>query len=118
MLKKQKNQNMINLETVGFEILTEKTRSEFQKLFDEYSKKIGRRLKDARSFQIHLKEYNFGGKTKFSIHVLASYYGKSIEADAADWDLKRTFHKALKKIEEQIEHIFHVSDQNKKRGKR
>ena len=109
---------MINLQTVGFEALTPKTRNEFQKLFDEYSKKIGRRLKDARSFKIHLKEYNFGGKTKFSIHVLASYYGKSIEADSSDWDLKRTFHKVFKKIEEQIEHIFHVSDQNKRKENR
>lgn len=104
---------MINLQTIGFEILTPNTRNEFQKLFDEYSKKIGRRLKDTESFRVHLKEYNLGGKTKFSIHVLASYSGKTIEADAADWDLKRTIHKAFHKIEEQVEHLFHVSDQNK-----
>ena len=104
---------MINLQTIGFEILAEKTRNEFQKLFDEYSKKIERKLKGAQSFRIHLKEYNLGGKTKFSIHVLVNYSGKSIEADAADWDLKRVVHKVFHKIEEQVEHLFHISNQNK-----
>jgi len=105
---------MINLETKGFEILTEKTRNEFQKLWEEYSKKIGRRLKNTESIKIHLKEYSPGGKTKFSIHALVSYAGKSIEADAFDWDLRRTFHKVFNKIEQEIEHRFHVSDQHKR----
>ncbi len=106
---------MINLETKGFEILTEKTRNEFQKLWEEYSKKIERRLKNTESIRIHLKEYSPGGKTKFSIHVLVSYAGKSIEADAYDWDLKRTFHKVFNKIEQEVEHTFHVSDQHKRK---
>ena len=105
---------MINLQTVGFEILTEKTRNEFQKLWEEYSKKIERKLKNAESVRIRLKEYSPGGKTKFSIHVLVSYAGKSIEADAFDWDLKRTFHKVFNKIEQEIEHRFHVSDQHQR----
>ncbi len=104
---------MIKLETIGFEILTEKTKNEFQKLFDEYSKKIERKLKNIESFRIFLKEYSPGGKTKFSIHVLVKYAGKSLEADAVDWDLKRTLHKVFNKIENEIENIFHVSDQRK-----
>ena len=106
---------MINLETKGFEILTEKTKEEFQKLWEEYSKKIDRRLKNTESIKIHLKEYSPGGKTKFSIHALVSYAGKSIEAEAFDWDLKRAFHKVFSKIEQQIEHAFHVSDQHKRK---
>ena len=107
---------MINLQTKGFEVLTEKTRNEFQKLWEEYSKKITRRLKNTESIKIHLKEYSPGGKTKFSIHALVSYAGKSIEADAFDWDLRRTFHKVFNKIEQEIEHTFHVSDQHKRKS--
>ena len=107
---------MINLEKIGFEVLTEKTRNEFQKLWEEYSEKIGRKLKNTESVRIHLKEYSPGGKTKFSIHALVSYAGKSIEADAFDWDLRRTFHKVFNKIEQEIEHMFHVSDQHKRKG--
>ncbi len=106
---------MVELQTKGFEILSEKTRDEFQKIFDEYSKKIEHKLKNLESFRIHLKEYNHGGKTKFSIHILANYSGKSLEADASDWDLKRVCHKVFNKIEQEIEHAFHVSDQNKRK---
>ena len=104
---------MINLQTIGFEILTEKTKNEFQKLWEEYSKKIERKLKNTESIRIHLKEYNAGGKTKFSVHVLINYSGKSMDAEAVDWDLNRTFHKVFNKIENEIEHTFHLSDQNK-----
>jgi len=104
---------MINLQTVGFEILTEKTRNEFNKLWEEYSKKIERKLKNTEACRIHLKEYSPGGKTKFSIHVSVSYAGKSIEADAFDWNLRITFNKVFNKIEQEIEHKFHVSDQHK-----
>ena len=102
---------MVSLQTIGFEILTEKTKSEFQKLWEEYFKKIEQKLKNLESIRIHLKEHNHYGKTKFSIHVLVSYSGKSMDAEADDWDLKRTFHKVFNKIENEIEHTFHVSDQ-------
>ena len=103
---------MVNLQTIGFEILTEKTKNEFQKLWGEYSKKIERKLKNVESVRIRLKEHSPGGRTKFSVHVLVSYSGKTIEADASDWDLNRTFHKVFNKIENEIEHTFHLSDQH------
>ncbi len=105
---------MINLETIGFELLTEKTKEDFQKIFDEYSKKIERRLNNAESFRVMLKEYSRGGKIKFSIHVMVSFAGKNLEANASDWDLNRTCRKAFNKIEQLIEHRFRISDQNKR----
>jgi len=105
---------MIDLQTKGFELLTPKTKEEFQKLWQEYSEKIERKLKNVESCRVHVKEYSPGGKTKFSIHVLVTYAGKAMEADAVDWDLNRTFHKVFNKIEEEIEHKFRVSDQHKK----
>ena len=107
---------MIGLKTIGFEILTEKTKNEFQKLWEEYSKKIEHKLKNVKDIKIHLKEHNHGGKTKFSIHVAVNYSGKSMDAEADDWDLKRTFHKVFNKIENEIEHIFHKSDQRKSKN--
>lgn len=104
---------MVNLQTIGFEILGKKSKNEFQKLFIEYSKKIRRKLKNIDSFKIHLKEYSHEGKIKSSIHASVSYPGKIIKAEASDWDLKRTLHKVFNKIEQEIEHTFHVSNQNK-----
>ncbi len=106
---------MVTLQTKGFEILTPKTKEEFEKLWEEYSEKIERKLKNIESVRIHLKEYSHGGKTKFSVHALVNYAGKSIEADSYDWDLRRTLHKLFNKIEQEIEHKFHVSDQHKRR---
>ncbi len=105
---------MIDLQTKGFELLSPTTKEEFQKIWDEYSKKIERKLKNAETCRIHIKEYSPGGKVKFSIHILVTYSGKNLEADASDWDLKKTCYKAFKKIEEQAEHMFHVSNQNKR----
>ncbi len=107
---------MVNLKTIGFEVLTEKTKEEFQKLWNEYSKKIENKLKNIESIKIHLKEHSPGGRIKFSIHAAVNYSKKVLEADAVDWDLKRTFHKVFNKIETEIEHIFHVSDQHKKKN--
>ena len=105
---------MIALKTKGFDALTPKTKEDFQKLWEEYSQKIERKLKNIESCKIHLKEYSPGGKTKFSIHVLVDYAGKAMEADASDWDLNRTFHKVFNKIEQEVEHKFHVSDQHQR----
>ena len=106
---------MIHLQTKGFEILTPKTKEEFQKIWTDYSKKIERKLKNTEVCKIHLKEYSPGGKTKFSIHIMMKYAGKSLEADSVDWNLKKAFHKVFKKLEQEAESIFHISDQHKKR---
>lgn len=109
---------MIPLETIGFDVLNEKDKEDFQKLFSEYSAKIQHKLKNIESIRIHLKEYNYKGEIgdknkKFSIHVLVIYSGKRIEADASDWDFKRALHKVFSKIEEAAEHAFHTSNQQK-----
>src|SRR3989344_3535344 len=103
---------MIELQTKGFETLSPTTKEEFEKIWEEHAKKIERKLKGAESCRIHIKEYSPGGKTKFSIHVLVTYSGKSLEADASDWDLGRTFKQVFAKIEQLAEHKFHISDQN------
>ena len=105
---------MINLQTKGFELLTPQTKDNFMKLWEESQEKLERKLRDIESLRIHLKEYSPGGKTKFSIHALMVYSGKTMEADSVDWDLKKAFHKVFNKLQEEIEHKFHISDQNKK----
>lgn len=110
---------MLEVEKIGFDSLGENTKNEFQKLFDEYSGKIGKKLKKIEFFKIHLKEHSRGGKAiKFSLHIQIRYSGKTLEAKAADWDLKRTIHKVFNKLETEIEHKFHISDQHKQNKSR
>ena len=51
---------MVNLQTIGFEILTEKTKNEFQKIWEEYSKKIERKLKNVEDIKIKGRLYEAG----------------------------------------------------------
>ena len=103
------------IQTKGFEVLEEKDNLNFNKIIEEYSRKIERKLKNLNSIVVDLKEYKkLGNKKKFSIHVRIADSYKIFEADAADWDFKRTLHKVFNKLEKEIEHRFHVSDQGRR----
>lgn len=107
---------MVNLQTINFDLLNEQEKEDFQKLFNEYLKKIERKLKNINYFIVHFKEYEKDGKgKKFSIHVKIISSAKTIEADTFDWDFKRAVHKVFNKLEQEIEHRFHVLDQNKRK---
>ena len=103
------------LQTIGFNSLEEQDLVDFHKLFSEYSQKIERKIKNAVSFSIHVKEYKkLGARKKFSIHIRAVAPTRIFEGEAWDWDFNRTLHKAFKNIEQEIEHKFHVSDEHKR----
>ena len=103
------------LQTIGFDVLEERDKKDFEKLFNEYSVKIQRKLKNISSFAIHLKEYEKDGlRKKFSVPVRVVAPTRIFEADAANWDFKRTLHKVFNKLEQEIEHKFHVSDEHKR----
>tara|TARA_Y100000310_G_scaffold293646_1_gene323388 strand:- start:267 stop:602 length:336 start_codon:yes stop_codon:yes gene_type:complete len=106
---------MALISTKGFEVLEEQDKLDFDKLINEYAVKIERKVKNLDNFIIHLKEYKkLGNQKKFSIHVRIADSYKVFEADAADWDFKRTLHKVFNKLDSEIEHRFHTSDQHKK----
>ena len=106
---------LMEIQTKGLEILNENEKKDFETVLGKYYEKIERKLKDISSIVFHLKEYNRQGtRKKFSIHAKIVYSGKFFEADSFDWDLKRTIHKLFRKMEEEIEHKFHLSDKRKK----
>ena len=105
----------MEIRTKGFELLNEDEKSDFNALFENYSKKIERKMKGVSSIVVHLKDYSKKGlRKKFSVHAKIIYSGRVLEADAFDWDFKRTIHKIFRKIEEEIEHRFHISDKRKR----
>ncbi|HJZ18634.1 MAG TPA: HPF/RaiA family ribosome-associated protein [Candidatus Nanoarchaeia archaeon] len=105
----------MELQTIDFDLLDESDKRDFSRLFNEYSKKIGRKLKNISSFIVHIKEYNKSGmRKKFSIHVRVIVPTRMIEAEAFDWDFKRALHKVFKKLEEEIERRFRVSNEHKR----
>ncbi|MBI2044386.1 hypothetical protein HYT24_03415 [Candidatus Pacearchaeota archaeon] len=106
----------MELKTVGFDLIGEQDRKDFEKIFGEYSRKIERKLKNISSFILYLKDYSKEGKrNRYSLHLRAiSPAGKTFEASAIDWDFKRTLHKIFTKMENLLEKEFHLSDQHQK----
>lgn len=97
----------------GIEKLDDENKRIFDKLCNEYSKKIERELKNTGLVEVLIKDYSREGKkSKFSIHVKVISSTRNFDAGASDWDFARTLHKSFNKVLNEIEHEFHVSNQH------
>ena len=84
-------------------------------LVDRYLPKI-ERLAHANKLIIGIKEYDKeGNRSKYSIHARLEAPSVFIAAKAHDWDLRRTLHKVLKKIENEAQHKFMVYGHTKRK---
>ncbi len=109
------NENIKLIQISGVELLNENEKDKINKILVDNHRKIQNHFKDPIFIEFHLKEYNREGKVKkFSIHVRIHGAAGFFEADYADWDLARTIHKTMNKLLNELEHRFHVSDQNSK----
>ena len=105
---------MENIEIKGLENLDDKEKKIADKLFNEYYNKINRALKNFK-LKIHIKIYDKEGKSKkFSINIESFSSAGFFEGSFADWNLAKTIHNVFNKIETQIEHKLHISDQHKR----
>ena len=104
---------MGDIEIINIENLNGKERKIATKLSNEYYSKIQRLIKTPLSLRIHIKEYEKEGKRKkYSINIEAVGSGKEFDSSSWDWDFARAIHKAMIKIENEIEHRFHSSEQH------
>lgn len=102
----------MNIEIINIEILDEKEKKIADKLLGEYHKKIQRLVKNPLSLKIHIKEYDRDGKkSKYSLNAEAIFSGRMIESSDWDYDFARAIHKAMKKLENEVEKKFKVSEQ-------
>ncbi len=104
---------MKEVEIKGLELLDEKEQETAERVLKDYYPKIQRTVKTPLSLKVHIKEYKKEGKgKKYSINAEARFSGiKLLSSSSWDWDLARAIHKALIKLETEIEHKFHVSEQ-------
>ena len=104
---------MEQVQVRGIELLNEQERKIANKLFDEYYKKIQRKIKNLASLKIHIKEYNKDGKRKkYSINAEVISSRKIFKANSYDWTFSATIHEVFNKLLNQIEHAYHTSDQH------
>jgi ribosome-associated translation inhibitor RaiA len=103
---------MADIEIIGVKLLTEKQKEIADIILNEYHKKIQRLIKNPLLLKVHIKEYDKDGKkSKYSINTEAIFAGKMIESSSWDYDFARAIHKAMKKIESEMEKKFKVSKQ-------
>ena len=95
----------------NIEILTPEEKEISEKILAEYHKKLKRLIKDSPTLKVHIKEYKTDGKgKKFSINTELSFSGKKMKSESVDWDLTRALHKAMVKLQTELEHKLHVSE--------
>lgn len=106
---------MAQIETAGFEILSWEEKNSFDKLCENYLKKIERKIKDLSSITFHLKDYSREGKrNKYSLHAKFVVSGKNFEASSDGWDFPIVIHEIFDKIPQEMESRFRISDKGKK----
>ncbi len=108
---------MEKIETEGFNVLEEKEKKEVLNIFNESYKKIKELLKNNLSLKFQLRIYEKKKGKKYSIHGEVIYPGQIITAQAHDYDIARTAHKLINKIEKGIEKKFHSSDWGREKSK-
>jgi ribosome-associated translation inhibitor RaiA len=97
------------------ENLTQDEKDLVIKVSEEYSEKLKRYLKKIDLFEVHLKCHKKEGNVKryiLGIRVVSD--GNDFDAEVEDYDLNEGIRKAMKKIQNEIEHRLHLSDQNKR----
>jgi len=99
----------------GIKSLDEFESATVSTLVNRYTEKIGR-LTHAKKLIMHIKKYDTTGtKSKYAINVKLESPSVFITAKAHDWDLRRTLHKVLKKIENEAQHKLMVEGHTKKK---
>jgi len=116
---------MARINLKGIEELKKDERFQLNKIVNSYYDKIVRSLGDGEDLELNIKikvyqksgkgkiEENSHKKKKYSVQIQVKNSIKNLDSSASDWDLNRTMHAALKKVLEEIEHRFHISEQRK-----
>lgn len=100
------------IQYVGVSDLEPEEQLEVSRLSTEYYPKLKRQLKNVMSLVVHIKRYDKGGSTKFSIHTRVIAPTRIFEScKSHDFDLARALHKSFKDLENEIRHKLHTEEQ-------
>jgi len=106
---------MEKIQIIGVEKLEDEEKGIFNKLVDEYYKKIQRELKNITSLTIHIKAHSKGGKAKkYDLRIKAIAPTRIFEAQESDWELARTLHRVFRNMIRQIQHRLRTDSQRPK----
>lgn len=103
----------------GVEDLSEEEKKEVNELLTNSYEKIKRKTKTDFILKVAIKTYGKEADKKdkrkhFSIQASIAGATRGFEASADDWDIRKTMHRVMEKLENEVEHSFHSSEQNKR----
>jgi len=91
---------------IGLRDLTQEEANLISVLVEEYKLKLQREISDFTLNVAIKKRTKTGSKIKYSIHTKLEAPATILVSQAFDWDLARTTHKAMKKLENELQHKF------------
>lgn len=108
---------MANIQIKGVEALSEAERKEVDAILLVSYEKLKRKIRNDFLFKVVIKEYsknpeNKEKRKKYSVQAQISGEVREFEANADEWDLKKVLYSVTQKLEHEIEHAFHSSEQH------
>lgn len=104
---------MKEVEIKGSEKLTKEEQEIANKILNNFHPKIQRIVKAPLSLKLYVKEYEKDGKgKKYSTNLEIRFSGKKMTSSSFDYNLSKAIRDSLTKIENEIEHKFHSSEQH------
>lgn len=93
----------------GIDLLTDSEKNSFQNLINFELEKLGKKFKNISSFYLHIKEHQKEKSSpKYSFHSKIIINGTNIETDSFGWDHRKSLRELFNKIENEINHKFHL----------
>lgn len=93
---------MTDIQYVGLKALGDDAMT-VQTLVERYIGKLERDVPNCQLI-VHTKLHDVGGRVKYSFHVRVDGPQLIAKADAVDWDVRRTVHKVMQALENELEH--------------
>jgi len=99
-----------NVQFVGLNILDPADQRQIKQIIHDHYIEIERELKQITSLRIHFKEYEKGGRKKYSVQLLINAKTHPITVNKmyspVQWDPVAIVHKLIKKARQEIIHIY------------
>ncbi len=103
---------------VGLNILDPGDQKRVKDLFYQHAIEIEREIKTINSIRVHFKEYEKGGRKKYSVQLLIDSPTRPITVNhmysPVQWDPITIIHKLIDKVKRQIAHRFKTDTGYKK----
>lgn len=99
-----------NVYFVGLDKLDPADQERIKQIISSEYITLERELNRINSIKVHFKQYNKGGRTKYSVHLTIDAHAKPIIVDhvyePVQWDAVATMHLLMKKARQEILHTF------------